>query len=42
MQYKSMLIATLARLIGRPAEDLQHMTTDAVEAEINRVLEGMR
>ena len=41
MQYRTLLLSTLARLIGRPAEDLQHMTTEAVEAEINRVLESI-
>lgn len=42
MQQKTVLLATLARLIGCPAEDLQEMTTEAAEAEINRVLENMK
>lgn len=42
MQYRSLLIATLARLIGCPAEDLQDMTAEAAETEINRILEDMR
>lgn len=41
MQHKDMLTATLARLSGRPAEELQQMTMEAITAEINRILEDM-
>lgn len=41
-QQKSTLIATLARLTGRAADDLQEMTENAIEAAINEVLEDMR
>lgn len=42
MQHKDMLVATLARLTGQPLEDLQQLTIEAITAEINRFLEGMK